>query len=112
FPPVLDQLRRALNAANLLHKYHADPGDIDNDLYFVLGRVKRAEVEEGRLRSIEDELRAHLAQRPPLDLRIGPEDLAIVGYSDPRLPLATSRAVSLDEAASDPDRILRAYSES
>ena len=33
----LDELRRAMNAANVLHRYHAHATDVDNDLHLVLG---------------------------------------------------------------------------
>ena len=33
----LDDLRREMNAAGVLHRYHARPGDVDNDLHLVVG---------------------------------------------------------------------------
>ena len=33
----LDELRREMNAAGALHRYHARPADVDNDLHLVVG---------------------------------------------------------------------------
>ena len=34
---ALDELRREMNAAGVLHRYHTRPGDVDNDLHLVVG---------------------------------------------------------------------------
>ncbi|MFC1997703.1 hypothetical protein ACFLXI_08895, partial [Chloroflexota bacterium] len=87
FPLPLDQLRRKMGEANLLHKYHLKPGDIDNDFYFVLGTIDRDKLSETDLQSTQEGMRALLAARDPLKLTIGPENLSIVAYHDPQLPL-------------------------
>ena len=33
----LDDLRREMNAANVLHRYHVQAADVDNDLHLVVG---------------------------------------------------------------------------
>ena len=33
----VDELRRAMNAAGVLHRYHTGPADVDNDLHLVVG---------------------------------------------------------------------------
>ncbi|HMI25261.1 MAG TPA: hypothetical protein VK594_12310, partial [Streptosporangiaceae bacterium] len=41
----LDELRREMNAAGVLHRYHARPGDVDNDLHLVVGHHDGAPAE-------------------------------------------------------------------
>lgn len=106
YPPALDQLRRAFNAVHVLHKYHASPNDIDNDFFFVLGRVRRAALREDAVRAVEAQLRAFLAAREPLVFEVRREHLALVTYRDPQLPPASCRAYPLDAAEARIDEII------
>jgi hypothetical protein len=85
FPPSLDQLRRSFNEANILHKYHALPTDVDNDLFFVLGHVEAARVSERR-GEIEAAVRDRLAGRDPVHVELDRTNLFVVAYTDPQLP--------------------------
>ena len=40
----VDELRREMNAAGVLHRYHARPADVDNDLHLVVGHHAGAPV--------------------------------------------------------------------
>jgi hypothetical protein len=86
YPPSLDQLRRSFNEANILHKYHASPTDVDNDLFFVLGHVEAASVSERR-GEIEAAVRDWLAGRDPVEVELDRTNLFVVAYADPQLPL-------------------------
>jgi len=71
----LDELRREMNAAGLLHRYHARPGDVDNDLHMVVGHHAGASAAAlGRATAaVRDMLAAG-----PADLAIGLADVSIV----------------------------------
>jgi hypothetical protein len=71
----LDELRREMNAAGLLHRYHARPGDVDNDLHMVVGHHDGAPAAAlGRATAaVRDMLAAE-----PADLAIGLADVTVV----------------------------------
>ena len=71
----LDELRREMNAAGLLHRYHARPGDVDNDLHMVVGHHAGASAAAlGRATAaVRDMLAAG-----PADLAIGLADVTVV----------------------------------
>lgn len=71
----LDELRREMNAAGLLHRYHARPGDVDNDLHMVVGHHSGAPAAalDRAAAAVRDRLAAE-----PADLSIGITDVKIV----------------------------------
>ena len=71
----LDELRRAMNAAGVLHRYHAQPADVDNDLHLVVGH--HAGAPAGPLARATAAVRDTLAAEPA-DLAIGLPDVTIV----------------------------------
>jgi len=71
----LDELRREMNAAGALHRYHARPGDVDNDLHLVVGH--HAGAPAGALARASAAVRDTLAA-DPADLAIGLSDVRIV----------------------------------
>jgi hypothetical protein len=71
----LDELRREMNGAGLLHRYHARPGDVDNDLHMVVGH--HAGAPAAALDRAAAAVRELLAGRPA-DLAIGRADVKIV----------------------------------
>ena len=71
----LDELRRAMNAAGVLHRYHARPADVDNDLHLVVGH--HAGAPAGALARATAAVRDKLAA-DPADLAIGLSDVKIV----------------------------------
>ncbi|MBV9947609.1 MAG: hypothetical protein JOZ69_12215 [Myxococcales bacterium] len=108
YPPSLAELRRSLEPAGVLHKYHPTPESVDNDFFLVLGRVDRAVVPDETLRRTEHALRA-LARRECTAVVIGPGDLRVVAYVDPALPRESSVAHSLEQA--DPTALAALYPE-
>ena len=72
--------------------YRAD--DVDNDFFFVLGRVTSG-AESARC-TAEQVLREQLASEP-LTLAVSRETLSLVAYSDPQLPPETSQAFGLND---------------
>src|SRR4029077_5116369 len=81
----LDELRREMNAAGVLHRYHARPGDVDNDLHLVVGHhagasagaLAPAGAAAGALARAPAAVRDKLAA-DPADLAIGLSDVTIV----------------------------------
>ena len=71
----LDDLRREMNAAGVLHRYHAGPGDVDNDLHLVVGHHAGAPAAAfaRATAAVRDKLAAD-----PADLAIGLSDVKIV----------------------------------
>lgn len=86
FPATLAELRRDFESANLLHKYHADPGrDADNDLFLVLGHLDGSRLLAADVTAVERDARELLA-RTPTWVEIDRDALTLVAYSDARLP--------------------------
>jgi len=71
----LDELRRDMNAANVLHKYHVRATDVDNDLYLVLGHHAGAPADV--LERATAAVRGKLAV-DPIELDIGLADIKVV----------------------------------
>ena len=71
----LDELRREMNAANVRHRYHAGPADVDNDLHLVVGH--HAGAPAAALARATAAVRDRLAA-DPADLAIGLADVTIV----------------------------------
>jgi hypothetical protein len=71
----LDDLRREMNAAGVLHRYHARPGDVDNDLHLVVGHQDGAPAAAlaRATAAVRDRLGAD-----PADLAIALSDVTIV----------------------------------
>ena len=92
----LDELRRELNAAGVLHRYHARADDIDNDLHLVVGH--HAGAPASALARATAAVRDMLAA-DPADLAIGLSDVKIVAADSHTLapPLYVS-GVPADEA--------------
>jgi hypothetical protein len=71
----VDELRREMNAAGVLHRYHARPADVDNDLHLVVGHHDGAPAAAlaRATAAVRDKLAAD-----PADLTIGLSDVKIV----------------------------------
>jgi len=93
----LDDLRREMNAAGLLHRYHAHPGDVDNDLHMVVGH--HAGAPAAALGRAAAAVRDILACRAA-DLAIGLPDVRIVAADSHTMapPLYVS-GIPADEAS-------------
>jgi hypothetical protein len=71
----LDDLRRSMNDANVLHRYHAAATDVDNDFYLVLGHY--ANAAESTLAETERIVRRDLAHHH-VDVLVGRGQVRIV----------------------------------
>jgi hypothetical protein len=92
----LDELRRDMNSAGVLHRYHSGDADVDNDLHLVVGH--HAGAPAAALRRAAEDVRDMLAGHP-VDLAIGMADVNIVAADSRTLapPLYVS-GVPADEA--------------
>lgn len=92
----LDDLRRDMNAAGLLHKYHARDTDVDNDLHLVIGH--HAGAAAGDVDRVVTVVRELLAA-DPAEFGIGLSDVKIVAADSHTLapPLYVSD-IPADEA--------------
>jgi hypothetical protein len=110
FSSALDQLRRQMQRFGLLHKWHRKADDVDNDFFFVLGRLDGVLSEERRW-ATEQELREQLGRREPFLLPINRDALSFVAYRDPQLPLASSRIFRIASADLTPAVLSAVYDE-
>jgi len=93
----LDELRREMNEANVLHKYHVRATDVDNDLHLVVGH--HAGAPAAALARATAAVRDKLAAGP-VDLAIGLADIKIVAADSHTLaPPLYVGDIPADEAA-------------
>jgi hypothetical protein len=92
--PVLDQVRRSCQRFGVVHKYHDAPGATDPDAYMVVGEYDQNACGANQLdevaRGVREELRRH-----PIAVRMSPEELQVVVYTDRRLPRQETIALPL-----------------
>jgi len=93
----VDDMRREMACAGVLHRYHARAADVDNDLHVVVGH--HAGAPPGAVARAEAAVRDMLAAEP-VDLAIGLADVKIVAADSRTLapPLYVSR-IPADKAA-------------
>jgi hypothetical protein len=82
----LDDLRRALNGAGFLHRYHKAPDAVDNDFYMVVGHHRDAP--DTALQRVAGLVRAYLADHP-VDVTVGAAQIRIIAADTTTLDPAT-----------------------
>jgi len=96
YPLTLDVVRRAAQDYGVLHAYHRDLTDIDNDLFFRIGLLADRTSLTTRVRDrLEAEVRQFLSIQPPLILNIRLDQVSVVLYEEDTLPPSSTRAWSL-----------------
>ena len=98
WPLILHELRRSAQRFNVLHRWHREPSDVDNDLYLRLGLLE-SELADSQREAVEQEMRRDLSATPPSTVRIGPSDLVVVSYpaGEETLPIGRSEVVRLTD---------------
>jgi hypothetical protein len=109
YPMTLDVLRRECMRFNVLHKYHLNESAIDNDFFLVLGIVKSEAIPVERVEFVRETLQQFLAHRKPLDMVVQPENLSVIVYDDPKLPIGESIQYSLVEALKNEEELRLFY---
>lgn len=107
----IDKLRRAFNSANILHKYHITEDSEDNDFFFVLGNVIKADIDPLQLEAAQSHMRSFLAGYKPVSVPVSRDSLCLVAYLDTKLPVETSYCYTLDEAEEKINEIQSLYRE-
>jgi hypothetical protein len=102
---AIDALRRAAQDAGVLHTYHREPDDVDNDVYLRLGLVETP-LDPDVARPLEERVRRELAEAPPLLLALAADDLLLASYDDETLPTGSTRTVPLLGGALDEASVL------
>ncbi|MEM9272447.1 MAG: hypothetical protein AAGA80_05715 [Cyanobacteria bacterium P01_F01_bin.143] len=102
----LDQLRRDAQRFNLLHKYHEQTDNIDNDFYLRLGTINSSLSAEA-IAAVEHHVREALRTRPSIKLSFSQDNLAFAQYQDLSLALATTKIISLREITGE--QLLKLY---
>lgn len=93
----LDGLRREFIRFGVRHKWHKSDDDVDDDFFFVLGRIDRRRVTAATRDAVAEEMRMLLAGHSGTTIRISNDTLRLVGYLDSQLPLETSCWYSIEE---------------
>ncbi len=78
----LDELRRDVAAAGVLHRYHRTPSDVDDDFHLVVGHYAGAEPE--RVTAAVSAAREYLAAHPA-DVQVGLDQVRIIASDTPTL---------------------------
>ena len=99
YPNTLDDLRRAAQDFNILHTYHRDMLDVDNDFYFRIGLVEPSSLDAQMRKNMEDTLRVYLEAIPPVIVEIAIKDIHIVSYVDNRLPYESTQAWPISDSS-------------
>lgn len=78
----LDELRRKMNAANILHWYHESSTDVDNDFHLVVGHHNG--VWQHETTEAVQAVRTYLVQHP-VQIEVGVDQITIIAANSPTL---------------------------
>ena len=78
----LDELRRKMNDANILHWYHESSADVDNDFHLVIGHHNGVSYQETT--EAVHAVRAYLVQHP-VEIEVGVDQIAVIAADSPTL---------------------------
>jgi hypothetical protein len=100
YPLTLELIRLTAQAYGVLHAYHREPADLDNDLFFRIGLLNdQPSLSEQVRGTLEAEARRFLSSQRPLLLDIQLEQVSVALYQEDTLPGSSTRLWSL----TDPD---------
>lgn len=98
YPTTLDSVRSAAQRFNILHAYHREPTETDNDFFFRIGMVDEPEtVKPTEKQALTRNMCDWLSARPPLVMDVQLCDLSIASYQSEELSLDTTHEYSLTE---------------
>lgn len=110
YPMHLEKLRRSLNKCGILHKYHQLADQLDNDLFFVLGRIDRRKVSKSAKKRLQKAMREYMAKElDEQQLVVRRQDLSIVAYSETTLNPRQSAVYSLESFEKHIDEAISLY---
>jgi hypothetical protein len=108
-PMTLDQMRKSFQRFNMLHKYHMNPTDIDNDFYLRLGLLEPTAINPDVKAALESAIRTAMSSPVPIRLYVSISDLYLVSYVDETLPLKSTRALQISDKSVTPEMIHTLY---
>jgi hypothetical protein len=95
YPRTLNEIRLAAQEFGILHAYHRDPSDVDNDFYFRIGLLSPPRVNELKRRKLEANVQHALCNERPAVSEVALSDLYIASYVDDTLPQNSTRILSI-----------------
>lgn len=95
YPGTLNEIRLAAQAYGILHAYHRDPSDVDNDFYFRIGLLSPPRLDESTRQKLEADVRHVLCSERPAVNEVGLSDLYVASYEDDTLPQNSTRVSSI-----------------
>lgn len=109
FPNTLFLLRKSFEQFGIFHKYNMN-GEVDNDLYFVLGHLRDNDIPVEVLGATARQLRQYIS-RHPLTIRLSADDLWLVKYESPSLLPSSSLCWQVTKVAQDQDLLRSLFDE-
>ena len=94
YPTVLDALRRHCQHFGILHGYHRQFTDFDNDFYFRIGIFSPSAIPQGFAQQLQSKVQQHMGNRQPEVFQVTLADIFAVSYDDETLPLRASKSWS------------------
>lgn len=111
YPGVLDELRRQCQAFGVLHGWHRDRTDVDNDFYLRIGLFDTTPVPPSLTTAIRTKVQAYLSGLSPIPtVEVSHTDVFIAAYEDETLPLKTTSVWSLADPTVDESFVRGLYS--
>ncbi len=97
YPTILDALRRRCQHFGILHRYHPELTDLDNDFYFRIGIFTSSDVPDDFKQQLQSKVRQHMMNRQPEVFQVTLADMFIISYDDETLPFRTSKSWSFND---------------
>ena len=103
YPATLEEVRRAAEGFNILHRYYFRLTDIDNDFYFRIGLIHQLDPDSPVCRQAEHAVREFLSTIKPVVVEIALADVYVASFQDETLPLASTRVWSVNDDRVTPE---------
>ncbi len=109
YPNTLDDIRRAFQTFNILHRYHGNVTDIDNDFYFRIGMLDSTSITAKTLEEVQNAMKAYLASVAPIILEITVMDVYIACYESEELSPSFTQVWSISNPQLTPEFLWTLY---
>ena len=98
YPDTLEEVRRAAEGFNILHRYYLGLTDRDNDFYFRIGLIHQLAPDSPLCRQAEHVVREFLSTIKPVIVEIALADVYVASFQDQTLPLASTKIWSVNDS--------------
>ena len=109
YPDTLEEVRRAAEGFNILHRYYFGLTDRDNDFYFRIGLIHQLAPDSPLCRQAERVVREFLSAIKPVIVEIALADVYVVSFQDDTLPLVSTKIWSVNDGRVTPEFIWSLY---